>query len=324
MCVIAIADEKRMTEDHIKKMWAHNRDGGGIAWREHGKVQWRKGLKEDELKDLCLTVPLPYIAHFRIASCGGTLPELTHPFPIQKTAPLALKGATSGNLLFHNGHLGRWKDILLNMATGKQVELPPGAWSDTRLMAWVASYCGTNILPFFDEKLVSFGPTEIEVWGVGWQRVDDLYVSNRSWETYSHQSQSYNVMVCRYRQCKKDRVNNTVFCELHTGGVETILFRGDETKEDDTKEKGLQGVTPIPTTFRGSLHHEGPRNAQQEAVEEVAQSLRGSGEEGQTGTSNLALIKAQEDIAWVRRLNPKVIRRNVLPLEEDPYSTMID
>jgi hypothetical protein len=314
MCVICIAQDERMTKDHVEKMWSHNKDGGGIAWREKGKVHWRKGLSEEEMLDFVLTLPLPYVAHFRIASCGGVLPELTHPFPIQKTVPLDLKGSSTSPVLFHNGHLGRWKEILMNLCINNKLELPDGAWSDTRLMAWVAAHCTTNILPHFDERLVNFGVNDMDVWGTGWTKVEGLYVSNQTWKN-SYNSTNFNRgMICLYRQCKENRMGSTSYCADHQGGVERVVF---------PRDKKTAGGASSPTTFRGSNDHEESGETEQKTVEEVAQSLRSAREERESFfPTDAALAAGEEAINFVRRLNPKVYRTATQLRHVEPPSTI--
>lgn len=284
-------------------MFNANRDGAGIAWREHGKVQWRKGLKEEEMRDLCLTVPIPYVAHFRIASCGGIKEELTHPFPIGKESSLALKGSTLNPVMFHNGHYHTWKEKLLTMAT-HGIKIPTGPWSDSRLMAFLAAHSSVNVLPFFEEKIVAFGLNDMDIWGTGWTLVDDIYVSNRTWESISQWQHRGVVTICRFGTCKKDRVDNTVWCEDHQGGIQTFH-----------RDKSPSEVALAPTTFRGGNSDALSGDAEQEAVEEVAKPLRGAGttrKEGQEGSSHSALSKGREMIGWVRQLNPKKVRTPVL------------
>lgn len=318
MCVVAIAQEKALTEDHVKRMFGSNRDGGGVAWREGDRVHWHKGLNEEEMKAACLSLPIPYIAHFRIASCGGIRADLTHPFPITKDVPLALKGSTTGAVLFHNGHYHRWKDQLLLMAVGSGMKIPTGAWSDSRLMAWVAAHCGLNVLPFFDEKVVAFGLHDMDIWGGGWSEVDGLYVSNRTWEHSHMVSHGYQNMVCRYKQCKKTRETDSVFCADHEGGVERLPVL--------SRDKGSAEVSPIPTTFRGSYDVAQPGGAQQKTVEEMAEQVRGvraaGDREEEEGVSDATLAERGRLHAWVRRLNPKAYRSVTrLPQDADDEAT---
>ena len=49
MCVIAICEDRRLTEDEVRKMWEANPAGGGVAWTtEDGWVRWKKGMMELE------------------------------------------------------------------------------------------------------------------------------------------------------------------------------------------------------------------------------------------------------------------------------------
>lgn len=309
MCVIAINETTRMTEAHVKKMFGQNKDGAGIAWRENGRVQWRKGLSEEEMKDLCLTVPLPFVAHFRIASCGGIKPELTHPFPIMKEVPLALKGSSLHPVMFHNGHYSMWEEKLLNFAINNGVKIPTGAWSDSRFMAMMGAYCGLTALPFFREKIVAFGLEDMDIWGSGWAEVDGLYVSNRSWEhthtTHHYPNQGYRMTVCRYKQCKVESTADSIWCADHQGGKE----------KEESKESAE--VVPIPRTFRGGDQSAIPGSVEQKTVETVAQSLRGGRAEGQELQTNHPTLNENLH-AWVARLNPKKYRtHSVVPSDDD-------
>lgn len=195
MCVIFIAEVVRPTGDMVEKAFRANGAGGGVAWRKDKKtVAWKKGLDVEEMKELCATLPLPYIAHFRIPSAGqARQPELCHPFPIDHKVPLFLEGTTGGYVLFHNGHWSKWKEYSLEAAVKSDVDIPMGRWIDTRAMAWVASIYGLGILEFIDEKAVAFGPADIEVVsGTGWFEIEvgkgtdmkKFWASNRGWENY--------------------------------------------------------------------------------------------------------------------------------------------
>lgn len=187
MCVIMISETKRPSNEMVEKMFNDNPSGAGVAWREKGKVHWSKGLNVEEAKDLIAKVPLPFVAHFRIPSCGGATPYLCHPFPIDKGASVALEGSTSGYVLFHNGHWARWKDTLLEATVRGNVKIPTGKWSDSRAMALLASIHGLGVLEFIDEKIFVFGPDDHEIYGNGWSKVDDIWVSNKMWEGFGNQ-----------------------------------------------------------------------------------------------------------------------------------------
>jgi len=182
LCVIALVTKARPTPDAVGKMFSANDHGGGVAWREGGLVHWKKGLDEAEMQEFVAALPLPFVAHFRIASCGAKSKELCHPFPVSKDASLALEGTTKGYVLFHNGHWAEWKPFTKETALKMGRPLPTGQWSDTRAMAWAAHNYGLGILEFIDEKCVAFGPRDLEVMrGSGWDEVDGVWCSNKSW-----------------------------------------------------------------------------------------------------------------------------------------------
>jgi len=182
--VITVSAKERTTPEMVAKMFQANQHGAGIAWREGNQTIWKKGLDLEEITELCAQVPLPYVAHFRVPSCGGPSLFLTHPFPIQKDVPLELEGSTKGNVLFHNGHWSAWKTTMLDASIRGNAKLPTGKWSDSRAMAWMAANYGIGMLEFIDEKAVVFGPTELELFGnQGWAKVGEgIWVSNKGWE----------------------------------------------------------------------------------------------------------------------------------------------
>ena len=180
MCVIAISDDVRPTDEQVGKMFEANKYGAGIAWREKGVVRWKKGMGLEEVTELCQKVPLPFVVHFRIPSAGGDSKYLCHPFPVTADVPLELQGTTKGYVLFHNGHWNRWKESTLEAAVRSGTKVPGGKWSDTRAMAFHAHIYGSGILEMIDEKSVLFGPTKVEVFGQ-WSKEGGLWVSNRGW-----------------------------------------------------------------------------------------------------------------------------------------------
>jgi predicted glutamine amidotransferase len=93
----------------------------------------------------------PFLLHFRIATAGGVSKELTHPFPIEPTASLALEGECE-SVLMHNGHFSEWQKVLLNNIS-PTYKFPEGDWSDSRAMAFIASIHGEHVLKLFEEKI---------------------------------------------------------------------------------------------------------------------------------------------------------------------------
>lgn len=199
MCVILVVDRERPTEEEIEACWATNPDGGGVAWREGEKkaqrIHWKKGLNLDAMKEQLLEkLPLPYIAHFRVASIGGVYRVLTHPFVISHNAESSLEGFTDKPVLFHNGHWATYDTAVINTAFHGRLTIPRGRWNDSRGMAWLASYHGMGFLDLLDgQRFAIISPNQpLEILGKDWyfhvhhlekEKVDDrgFLCSNDHW-----------------------------------------------------------------------------------------------------------------------------------------------
>jgi hypothetical protein len=196
MCVILLASEgSRISPASIADAFAANDDGAGIAWREEKDgvkgIAWKKGLDLEEITHLCQTTPLPYCAHFRVASCGGVRDELTHPFPVHPDVPLWLEGWTPGPVLFHNGHWNAFDTRIWDIALRGGFKIPPGKWSDSRVMAWIAANVGLGALEFIPgQRICIFGPQEVEddpssgiyLYSDDWKiDTENIWMSNTTW-----------------------------------------------------------------------------------------------------------------------------------------------
>lgn len=286
MCVVCIVDNTRPTDKMVAQMYQANKFGAGIAWRETRKlkgtkgeekiVHWRKGLKLEEVQELVRTVPIPFIAHFRIPSCGPDVPELNHPFPISDEVEMFLDGVIPGWVLFHNGTWHHWKDMLFDSCLKAGVKIPKGPWSDTRAMALVVKKLGLNALEFIDEKTVAFGPSQGNclINGNGWSRVavDDgekkhgVLVSNEGWthvritdtpadddnDDLSHYGgypgihMRGMVQKCHYHNvhtgnCQNCQLPSNIYCYEHTTLEKRTACDVEAFKEfDKEKKKGTQ------------------------------------------------------------------------------------
>lgn len=225
MCVIMLAQRTRPTDEMIEKAWAQNDDGAGIAWRENGEVFFEKGIMEIEgIKELCAKVPMPYVVHFRVASIGGVKPELTHPFPINKKAPLYLSGKTKGGVLFHNGHWSDWSAKAMEAAIHSNTPVPTGVYSDTRAMAWLLSIYGPGFMEFLPQQRgVYFTPTQMDVFtGPGWTKVNEIWCSNdifwnKGKGSFSGPTQTTNYStygrICHVGRCTNKALAGKTTCE---------------------------------------------------------------------------------------------------------------
>lgn len=233
-------------------MFDANDSGAGIAWRMGEYVHWKKGLEIAEIQDLCATVPLPYVAHFRIPSCGGSVLELCHPFPIEKSALLDLEGKIKGHVLFHNGHWNDWKKDTKDAALLGGIKLPTGRWSDSRAMAFLAAHFGLGILEMIDEKIVAFGLKEVEVFGFGWNKVNDVWVSNKGWEssTIFHRG-NYHNRGNAYHTTPPASIPGGK--EEKKGSKETAIILGPVAQSGSGKAEGGPGGGSNETPFEVAL-----------------------------------------------------------------------
>jgi hypothetical protein len=195
MCVIAVVDNPlaRPTDEEVAAMWRQNPQGGGVAWQEDGKVNFRKGLLLMEMQKFIRELPTPFIAHFRISSTGDKgLAILTHPFLIEDGSPLSMGGSTESSVLFHNGHWNGWETQSRVWQAQARIKVKAGEkWSDSRAMAFWAHHFGTSIFsgesPFgvIQEKIVLLHKEgEPEFFGTwGWQEHNGYIISNDYWIT---------------------------------------------------------------------------------------------------------------------------------------------
>jgi len=182
MCIISINMKRDLTKKEFKSCWENNSHGAGFAW----KNKFQKGFMTLEeayqfyIKNV--TGNYPHVAHFRIQTSGGTRPELTHPFAIEAMSPLKLKGTTEKGVLFHNGIISEWNNMLFNYAVAEG-EYPTGALSDTRVLAmcisrgskWIISCLNSN------DKFVIFNNGVFEKWGI-WEESDGVFFSNSGYK----------------------------------------------------------------------------------------------------------------------------------------------
>lgn len=303
-----ICENTRPSVEMIDKAFQKNPVGAGISWREKEFVRWKKGLEIGELQDLVAKVPLPFIAHCRIDTTGGTSKELTHPFAVNQQSPLILNGRTKGYMMFHNGTWHPWKDKLLEVAIKSNVKLPGGRWSDSRAMAFVASIYGISALELIDEKAAVLSPTDLQAYGNGWSKVNDIWVSNRLWES-EHVTNRWMGNVREEVKLEGTKKIEVIVPVAKTGGSSRQeTFRRDHTPvqfQEDIKK----GVEASPQSLRGG-HEEDPTAGERErtVVKRIAS-------DGATILHSLdtpeGALKATE---WVRGLNPSSFRR---PLSED-------
>ena len=209
MCLIVAVTKKTPPLSLYENANTLNPDGIGISWiQKNGLVKWHKGLDISELKSIAPFTPIPYVVHFRIATSGGVMSELCHPFPISRKVSIDTDGEAK-RTLFHNGIWFDWKEQLMKGLVATGHKLPLGPWSDTRAMAFLAYHYGEKILELTDEKVVVLSKDGIKFYGSGWVEKDGANYSNSSaFEslgpagTYRHyvMGNNYREAVAEYRR----------------------------------------------------------------------------------------------------------------------------
>jgi hypothetical protein len=185
MCLLAVAKDRKMTDDEIINSNNSNPHGIGVGWIEPvtRKVCYRKGMSliefQEFYKDFDIT---PHVVHFRYSSIGGICPELTHPFIVSPKSSLQISYRGSKSILFHNGHYSGWKDDLLQTCRGSGTPIPSGRMSDTRALAVVVSVLSENYLEYIDGKYAIISHDGIKKYGE-FILSDGIYFSNSSYKS---------------------------------------------------------------------------------------------------------------------------------------------
>lgn len=147
MCIICHCTVP-LTRDEFKECFKSNHHGAGFAWHSGGTNNYVKGFMDEEKAwEVYVNIPVPHIAHFRLASAGGVNENLTHPFRVTQDSPISLEYSGDDELLFHNGTITDWKLMLFSLCLNLG-HLPSGEMSDTRVMAMAMAQMGDDALAF--------------------------------------------------------------------------------------------------------------------------------------------------------------------------------
>jgi predicted glutamine amidotransferase len=159
MCIIAISEKRKLTEKEFTNCYENNPDGAGFAYIDNGKKYYKKGfmtLKEAwnfYQKEINI---FPHVSHFRIGTSGDKCKKLTHPFIISNESELLLEYKGENDLLFHNGIISNWKDLLVQNCISLKTFPEDENISDTRVLAISLSLVKNNkkLLDYFNGKFV--------------------------------------------------------------------------------------------------------------------------------------------------------------------------
>jgi len=135
MCMLTYNKERKLTKAEFETCWIYNPDGVGFAYIRDGVNVYEKGFMN--IKDAWAryeTLELPHVCHFRLASFGPVVPELTHPFICTPESPTPLTYTGPLPIMLHNGVAVEWQKIL----ESKKLD---GVINDTRALAsYIGSY----------------------------------------------------------------------------------------------------------------------------------------------------------------------------------------
>ena len=159
----------------LEKCWDANPDGAGFAVLKN-KIHVVKGLMnfDEFLKAYSALYDKnnDIIIHFRLASKGPVVKELTHPFVIDKTQPPSLEFITNKPILFHNGtipNLGK---------DGKSDTL-----EFAELLAKISENTWDKVISTVrrTDKFIIAKQGEVKLYG-DFEIIDQVYFSNLSWQ----------------------------------------------------------------------------------------------------------------------------------------------
>ena len=187
MCV----EESRFpSKQDLKDAEDMNSHGGSIAWlNKDGTKSYRKGIKAKQINRIINKELIPKgistaIIHFRIASVGGVKKKLNHPFEISGKVELNMENMnTTKDLLFHNGTWDSYDTELINYLKSSKTPqvIPRGAYSDSRIMAYLAhklGHKGMAKLVTGWNKVAILTKKGIVKYGSGWCKVNGVPCSN--------------------------------------------------------------------------------------------------------------------------------------------------
>lgn len=183
MCVIMVVKDKAPTLEQLIQAEEVNGDGAGIAWLQGGKVHWKKSLTARGVYKIMKSVPKPSVIHFRLATAGNNK-ILCHPFGIDEKVSSSFFGK-SDRVLFHNGHWGQW-ETHWEAVNNARLKIPPGLYSDSRLIAYLAFLNGSKYPQFLEkvdgmQKFCVLDKNGPKTYGGGWVEIDGFLCSNDHW-----------------------------------------------------------------------------------------------------------------------------------------------
>lgn len=175
MCIAAKINAP-ISFEYLISMQANNPDGAGVAWVVDGKLRFKRGLTAEQIFSMQEggELTLPYLLHFRWATHGTKIPQLTHPFPIGARAFHGELEGEAESVLIHNGTWPDYKEWL-DVAAKADPEILIDSVSDTCIAAFLM-----QDLPELADEL----PWASAVASVGEDGLIFVKLHGLSWTTY--------------------------------------------------------------------------------------------------------------------------------------------
>lgn len=186
MCVAAVIKRAVPLSD-LQNMEIDNPHGAGVAWAQDGEIQFRRGLTAAQIFDMQTRgeMTYPYLLHFRWATHGPRVPELTHPFPTGIRAfGTELVGAAP-QVMIHNGVWSEYTKWVPYIDDVPSEVIASG--SDTSVAAYFIPHFPdlAETIPWavavaeIDDR----GDLQITQYGRGWSDYEGNQYSNLSWQS---------------------------------------------------------------------------------------------------------------------------------------------
>ena len=194
MCIIAVKTAgKIISADILKRMFAKNPDGAGVAWynSEEKLLHIRKGFfKLDDFLQAVDKIPLesPALIHCRIKTHGKVRAGLCHPFPVSDKIPTletSRYDSNGGYVFAHNGVISDLplpesdKDVSDTEALAVSVLSPLASVGDLLDPKWDDII---NSTIEYSRVAIMDSHGRIKIYGNGWSEDGGVYYSNNGYK----------------------------------------------------------------------------------------------------------------------------------------------
>jgi len=149
MCIAILNTKGTLKTEQIKNSWDNNNEGGGMLWKQDGKLQTFKTYEYNEFLEKYLALRdckniTKIVLHFRIATSGHDKYVNLHPFLVNDNL-----GFVHNGVIYGLGDKERSDTFHFNeMLKG----LPKDFLSNNTIIKFIENYIGYSKLVFLDNK----------------------------------------------------------------------------------------------------------------------------------------------------------------------------